>query len=219
MRTVYYTASTLNGLLADESDSLDWLFSVPGPVPDIAAFDAGVTALVVGSTTYTWVLEHAGPEADAATWDQYFGGRPLFVFSSRDLPVPDGADVRILRGPVAEHLGALREAAGDGILWLQGGGDLAGQFADAGALDEIVISFAPATLPAGRPLLPRALDASRLELRDVERVGQFAILTYAVDAGNGAASGGDASTGADAVAGTGTAAGADNPVAGPADAS
>ena len=32
----------------------------------------------------------------------------------RDLPVPEGADVRFVRGPVAEALPAIREAAGDG---------------------------------------------------------------------------------------------------------
>lgn len=180
MRTVYYTATTLNGYLADEQDSLDWLFTVPEPAPDTAPFDAQVTALAVGATTYEWVLAHADLLGDSATWEQYFGTRPLFVFTHRDLPVPEGADVRLVGGAVADQLPALREAAGDGVLWVQGGGDLAGQFDDAGALDEIVLSIAPVALPAGRPLLPRLLDSSRLHLTEVEHVGQFAVLTYRV---------------------------------------
>jgi hypothetical protein len=41
-----------------------------------------------------------------------------------------------------------------------GGGDLVGQFADVGLLDEVIVSIAPVTLGRGAPLLPR-----RVELR------------------------------------------------------
>ena len=39
-------------------------------------------------------------------------------------------------------------AAGGKDVWVVGGGDLAGQFADAGLLDEIVAAIAPVTLGA-----------------------------------------------------------------------
>ena len=59
MRTIYNTATTLNGYIADERNSLDWLFAVDDSVaPDQEAFLAGVTVLVLGSTTYEWVVEH-----------------------------------------------------------------------------------------------------------------------------------------------------------------
>lgn len=49
--------------------------------------------------------------------------------------------------------------AGDGKdVWVVGGGDLAGQFAEAELLDEMVVSIAPVTLGAGRPLVPRRFD-------------------------------------------------------------
>jgi dihydrofolate reductase len=63
-------------------------------------------------------------------------------------------------------------------VWVVGGGDLAGQFADAGLLDEIRVSIAPATLPSGKPLLPRRLGADRLELISARQAGAFAELTY-----------------------------------------
>jgi dihydrofolate reductase len=71
-------------------------------------------------------------------------------------------------------------AAGGKNIWLVGGGDLVGQFADAGLLDEILLGVAPVTLGRGAPLLPRRLTASELELVDVSRAGQFARLTYRV---------------------------------------
>ena len=66
------------------------------------------------------------------------------------------------------------------LLAVVGGGDLAGQFLDAGALDQVQLSVAPAALTGGAPVLPRTLGPDRLHLRDVERYGQFAHLTYDV---------------------------------------
>ena len=72
------------------------------------------------------------------------------------------------------------QAAGGKNVWLVGGGELVGQFADAGLLDEILLGVAPVTLGRGAPLLPRRLTASEVELVDVGRTGQFARLTYRV---------------------------------------
>ena len=94
------------------------------------------------------------------------------------LPSPRGRTLRFIRGPVAQALPAIREAAGGRDIWVVGGGDLAGQFADAGALDRIELTVAPVALAAGAPLLPRRLEAARVSLIDVERYGQFAHLTY-----------------------------------------
>jgi dihydrofolate reductase len=76
--------------------------------------------------------------------------------------------------------GAIGEAAGQGAVWLQGGGDLVGQFLDAGALNEIQVSIAPALLAAGAPLLPRDIGPGRLRLKAAAAVGQFVHATYEV---------------------------------------
>lgn len=181
MRVVYNTATSLSGYIADEDNSLAWLFAVDSESrPDHDAFLRGITVLVSGSTTYEWVLREEDLIAHPDKWPSYFGARPQFVFTSRDLPVPAGADVRFVRGPVADALPAIRDAAGDGDAWVVGGGDLAGQFLDAGALDEVQLSVAPAALTGGAPVLPRRVGPDRLHLRSVERFGQFAHLTYDV---------------------------------------
>jgi len=43
-------------------------------------------------------------------------------------------------------------AARDRNVWIVGGGDLAGQFAGVGLLDEVIVSIAPVTLGGGAPL-------------------------------------------------------------------
>ena len=68
-------------------------------------------------------------------------------------------------------------AAGGKDLWMVGGGDLAAQFAEAGLLDEVVVSIAPVTLGAGQPLFPRRFD---LELVEVDRNRAFICARYGV---------------------------------------
>jgi dihydrofolate reductase len=68
-------------------------------------------------------------------------------------------------------------AAGARNRWIVGGGDLAGQFADAGLLDEVLVTIAPVTLGAGAALLPRRVE---LRLEEVARNGDFACARYTV---------------------------------------
>lgn len=182
---MYYTASTLNGFLADDDNSLEWLFAVPAgddPAgsPDYPAFFESTGVLVEGSTTYEWVLEHESLENNPERWTKLYGDRPTFVFTSRDLAVPAEADVRFVHGAVADSLDEIRRAAGDKNIWIVGGGELAGQFLDLDALDTLIVSIAPALLASGAPLLPRRIGADRLKLRSVGRFGQFAHVIYDV---------------------------------------
>lgn len=182
-RTRYYTATTLDGFLADADHSLDWLFA-----PDTGeamgeiyqAFMSEIGAMVIGASTYLWMREHEMP--DAEKWRSWYAERPAFVITHRDLPLIEGVDLRRRSGDVrAIHAEAVEAAAGRDV-WVVGGGDLAGQFADAGLLDEIIAGVAPVTLGSGTPLLPRRIESDRLTLTDVRRSGQFAMLTYEVGA-------------------------------------
>ena len=178
---VYDTATTLNGWIADESHSLSWLFAVDGgaePHPDLLPANIGV--LVEGSSTYEWLLNESDLLAHPDRWQEFHGEKPTFVFTTRELPVPRGADVRFVRGPVADVLPVIRAAAGERDVWVVGGGELAGQFLDAGALDRIAVSVAPVLLSGGAPLLPRRLESDRLRLVSAHAAGQFARLVYAV---------------------------------------
>ena len=61
--TQYYTATTLDGFIADPENSLEWLFTRrqdrTGPL-NYDNFIASVGAIAMGSTTYEWILEHEG---------------------------------------------------------------------------------------------------------------------------------------------------------------
>lgn len=79
---------------------------------------------------------------------------------------------------VAEILPAiLEESPKNTDIWIVGGGDLAGQFFDAGALDRIILTMAPVFLDEGQPAMPRRIESDRLRTVHVREVGQFTEIT------------------------------------------
>jgi dihydrofolate reductase len=179
-RTQYYTAATLDGYIADPNHSLDWLFQFGDEgTEDFPDFMRNVGAVAMGSSTYQWVLDHV-IDAEAGKAQPWPYELPAWVFTTRSLrPVP-GADIRFVRGDVAPVHQAMRSAAAGKNIWLIGGGDLVGQFHDRGLLDEIIVTIAPVTLGAGKPLLPRAITTPPLRLIDTRVMGPFVQLRYAV---------------------------------------
>lgn len=180
--TQYNTATSLDGFIADESNSLDWLFQVhtEGEEDRFAGFMAGVGAMAMGATTYSWVLEHERVLDEPAKWRAWYGDRPAWVFTHRDLPVVPGGDIRLVQGDVRPVHAEMVAAAAGRHVWLAGGGDLVGQFADQGLLDEIILTIAPVTLGAGAPVLPRRMT-QRLTLSEARVVnGAFVEVRYRV---------------------------------------
>lgn len=190
MKTQYYTASSLDGFIATEDDSLEWLFPL-GDVNETSypAFIAEVGALAMGASTYEWMLRHA-LKVQAQMGSAWPYAQPTWVFTHRRLRAVPGADVRFVQGEVRPVHAAMRSAAGaDKNLWVVGGGDLAGQFHDAGLLDELIVQVGSVTLGRGKPLFPRRLTQPPLRLASVRQVGTgFAELRYSVPR-DGASSG------------------------------
>jgi dihydrofolate reductase len=180
-RTRYFTTTSVDGFIADENNSLDWLRQVERDGPDrFSVFFADVGAFGMGATSYEWMLEHENLLDQPGKWRTWYGDAPSWVFTHRDLPPVPGAKINFVRGDVRPVHAAMVVAAQGKDVWLTGGGELVGVFDDHGLLDEIILGVAPVTLGAGAPLLPRRLLSSRLRLVDAERVGQFAYLTYSV---------------------------------------
>lgn len=171
--TQYYVAASIDGYIADPEGSLDWLFQfndTAGVGEHYREFLAGVGAIAMGATTYEFVLGEGGawPYPDHRTW----------VFTHRDLPVPEGADVVLTSDDVADVHARMVEAAAGRNVWLVGGGALVGEFAERGLLDEIWLGVAPVVLGGGSPVLPTRLPGT-WELRDVTRFGDsFVELRY-----------------------------------------
>lgn len=185
MKTQYFTAASLDGFIATEDDSLDWLFPL-GDVNDTSypEFIAQVGALAMGSATYEWILRHAETVA-AETGSTWPYTQPTWVFSNRSLPAIPGASLSFVQGDVRPVHAAMRAAAGGKNIWVVGGGDLAGQFYDAGLLNEIIVQVCSVTLGKGKPLFPLRLTSPPLTLLSVRQIGAgFAELCYQVPVNN-----------------------------------
>ncbi|WP_280505371.1 dihydrofolate reductase family protein [Nocardia farcinica] len=181
MTTKYYTAASLDGFLADPDNSLTWLFAVDDDgrsSGEIDEFMTGMRAMCMGATTYEWLLANEG----ADIWEKTYGDMPTWIFTHRELPPIPGANLRFVSGDVTAVHREMAVVAGQHDIWVLGGGDLAAQIADAGLLDEIIVSIAPVTLGAGAPLLPRRILSDRLRLTATATMGQFAVLSYTLSA-------------------------------------
>jgi dihydrofolate reductase len=179
MKTQYYTATSLDGFIATEDDSLDWLFPL-GNINDTSYpdFVAQVGALAMGSATYEWILRHAEKVAEE-TGSSWPYSQPTWVFSHRKLSAIAGADIRFVQGDVRLAHADMVRASGTRNIWIVGGGDLAGQFFDAQLLDEAIIQVASVTLGRGKPLFPRRVTSPPWKLVSVRQVGSgFAELRY-----------------------------------------
>ncbi|MCM1981561.1 dihydrofolate reductase family protein [Lyngbya confervoides] len=181
MKTQYYIATSLDGFIATEDDSLEWLFSL-GSLDDSSypEFISEVGSLAMGSATYEWILRNV-EQVSAETGSPWPYTQPAWVFSSRKLPVIDGATIQFVTGDVRNIHSEMQEAAGDKNIWIVGGGDLAGQFYDAGLLDNLIVQIGSATLGKGKPLFPRRVLSPILQLVSVRQMGTgMAELRYEV---------------------------------------
>ncbi len=178
-RTVYYTATSLDGFIATPEHGLDWLLTHEagsgGPL-DYDTFIAGIGALCMGANTYEWVHRHSRNNAGEVV-EPWGYEQPCWVFGHRELPPWPQADLRFTHAAIPEvHRDMVKVAAGKDV-WIVGGGELAGQFHDHGLLDELIVSFAPEVLGRGQPLLPRRVRLKPLEFCPS---GEFIGVRYAV---------------------------------------
>jgi dihydrofolate reductase len=181
MKTQYFTASSLDGYIATEDHSLDWLFQL-GDVNQTSypEFIKKVGALAMGASTYLWMIHHLiDPPGGVKGFWPY--SQPTWVFSHRDLPTIPNANIRFVCGDIRPFHEQMKSAADEKNIWLVGGGDLVGQFFDADLLDEIFVQIGSVTLGKGQPLLPRQIAFPPLKLLSARAVGAgFAELHYLV---------------------------------------
>ncbi len=157
-KVIYYVASSLDGFIATEDNNLDWLlqFGFEAFQAHYDRFMAGVGAVVMGGETYRWLR--------AEEPDKWEYRQPCWVLTSREDPAPPEADIRFAAGDIRAALQQARQAAGERNVWVVGGGNVAAQFADAGLLDELWVTYMPVALGSGRRLLPVAGPTAPMRL-------------------------------------------------------
>lgn len=98
--------------------------------------------------------------------------QPTWIFTHRQLPTIEGVGIRLMQGDVRDMHTQMRKAAGAKNIWIAGGGDLTGQFHDAGLLDELIIQLSSVPLGKGKQVFPRLVLSPTLRLTAVRQMGR-----------------------------------------------
>jgi dihydrofolate reductase len=154
-RVCYQVASSLDGFIAAEDGSYDWI--PMDPDIDFPALFARFETLVMGRLTYEVMLAYEGGVDEHGVY-----GKPTIVFS-RTLNQADHPNVRITSEDPAAVVGELIQQPG-GDIWIFGGGNLFRQLADANRVDSVEVAIVPVLLGSGIPLLPKG-GRMKLSLR------------------------------------------------------
>lgn len=155
LRTSAFVATSLDGFLAREDGSIDFLDAVTVPDEDygFAEFMGSVDTLLVGRATYDTVLG----------FDEWpFDGKRVFVRTRR--PESPRHDERFVRGEPLELLETLARAGARHVY--VDGGETIRAFVRDGALDSLTLSIVPVVLGSGRRLFEAPLPTTRLVLED-----------------------------------------------------
>ena len=160
-----YIAVSLDGYIAREDGSIDWL-----PEPSESGYDTfykSVDTVIMGKTTYDQVL----------TFGEYpYKNKKSFVFSKTQ----ENSDEN------AEFVSDVEKFVKDGFprvgenIWLVGGAKIIASFLKQGVVDEIIITKIPVLLGKGLLLFENLEDEVKLELIKTEKYGQLVDLHYKV---------------------------------------
>lgn len=163
-----FIAVTLDGYIATADHNLEWLFQVEGEGDNgMADFERTVDTVVMGRTTYDWVMAHT----DAFPYPD----KTCYVFSRT--PREDTENVSFVREDAAAFARRLREQDGKTV-WIMGGGELISAFIRERLVDEIIVTVAPVLLGSGIPLFREHGVQTNLRLTGTRRFGQFVELRY-----------------------------------------
>ena len=143
MKASVFVGTSLDGFIARANGELDFLPPGGGEPHGYHEFMATVDALVIGRNTFETVLSYD-------PWP--YGGKPVFVLTSRPLEIPDlpGAVVERMSGDPADVVSQLA-ARGIGHIYVDGGITIQ-RFLRAGLIQRLIITRVPVLIGDGIPL-------------------------------------------------------------------
>ncbi|WP_033544004.1 dihydrofolate reductase family protein [Planococcus sp. CAU13] len=170
-KIVCYIAQSLDGYIATEDDSLDWLFKVEGEGDaGYSEFMETIDTVVMGRRTYDWVMEMEKGEYP-------YPGLKSYIFSRTVSPNASSENIEFTDMDIPAFADKLKSQPGKNI-WVIGGSRLLADFMESGLIDEFIISIAPIIIGKGIPLFQKSDLMTEYKLKDIKRYGEFAQLHY-----------------------------------------
>ncbi|MBO9128999.1 dihydrofolate reductase family protein [Bacillus sp. 165] len=167
-KLVLFIATSLDGYIARENGSLDWLYAVEGEGDNgFTEFYNTIDTLVMGKATYDHLmtLVEEFPHSD----------KTCYIFSRSEQR--EDKHVTFINEDISEFTRRLMAQSGSNI-WLVGGGDLLDTFVKEKLVDEFIVTISPIILGKGVPLFKQDNPEIELELIEQRRFGQFVQLHY-----------------------------------------
>lgn len=170
-KLVLFIASSLDGYIATENNSLEWLFNVEGEGDNgYSEFYQNVDTILMGRKTYDWLIKNVTGEFPYANKDCY-----VFTRSSDT----NHENVKFINEDVIDFTNKLQKTEGKNI-WLVGGGELIYSFIKEKLVDELIITIAPVLIGRGIPLFKQGDFELNLSLIRTRNFNQFVELHYKV---------------------------------------
>ncbi|WP_270181922.1 dihydrofolate reductase family protein [Alkalihalobacillus sp. CinArs1] len=170
-KVVVYIATSLDGYIATNDDSLDWLFR--GEIEGDAGYSEfleSVDTVLIGRRTYDWVM-------DQEKGNYPYKGIESYVFTKRTQENTE--HVSFINEDISTFTRELKKQEGKTI-WLVGGGEIIHTLMREKLVDGFIISIAPSLIGKGIPLFKESDIEQDLLLTSVKQYGQFAQLHYEV---------------------------------------
>jgi dihydrofolate reductase len=166
-RQILYIAVSLDGYIATNDDSLDWLFEVKGDGDNgYGDFIKDIDCIILGRRTYDWIMEK---EKDNFPYKK----EKCYVFTNRKEQLKY---VEVVNEDLKTFINKTRKDYKN--IWIVGGGEIIKQYLELDEIDEFRITIAPVILGRGIGLFHEISKKIELELVGVNKRNQFAELIY-----------------------------------------
>jgi len=170
-KLILFIATSLDGYIATQNESLEWLFNVEGEGDNgYSEFYETVDTILIGRKTYDWIMKHEPGEHP-------YKNKKCYVFTRS--PVEDTKDVTFVNEELISFTNKLKKEKGKNI-WIVGGGELLHSFINEKLIDELIITVAPTLIGKGIPLFKEGNYQLELSLRGTRNFNQFVELHYEV---------------------------------------
>ena len=168
-KLVLYIATSLDGYIATEDDSLEWLFNIEGEGDNgYSEFYSTVDTILIGRRTYDWIIEQEKGNFP-------YKNKKCYVFSKSESGKNE--NVEFINQDVVEFTNKIKRLDG-GNIWLVGGGNLLHSFIKERLVDEFIITIAPTLIGHGIELFKKNDFELELKLKNIRRFNQFVELHY-----------------------------------------
>ncbi|WP_299529103.1 dihydrofolate reductase family protein [Ulvibacterium sp.] len=157
-----YIATSLDGFIAREDGSLDWLYALPNPNQidhGYADFFESIDTIIMGKGTYEEILGF-GVEWPYSNCQTYI----LTTDKNFKAKTEKTKIIHQVNNPVVEQM----KSNADKDIWIVGGGKTITHFIDLELIDEMILCLIPTILGKGIKLFPNNPKETTFELRKSE---------------------------------------------------